>query len=82
MNVVTELLKSFLKLKLKIISFAECPLENGDWMEIKGFTCYTSTEAEKYGCATYVKNEYVNMFLIDLITSYFVTLLLQEQKLR
>jgi len=39
MNVVTELLKSSVKLKPKIISLAECPLENGDWMEIKGYTC-------------------------------------------
>jgi len=74
MNVVTELLKSSLKLKPKIISLAECPLENGDCMKIKGFTCYASTRAEKYGCATYVKNEYVKMFVIDCITLHFVTL--------
>jgi len=74
MNVVTELLKSSLKLKPKIISLAKCPLENSDRMEIKEFTCYTSTEAEKYGCAIYVNNEYVNMFVIDSITFDFVTL--------
>jgi len=76
MNVVTDLLKSSMKLKPKIISLAECPLENGDWMEIKGFTCYASTIAEKYRCATlaYVKNEFVNMFVIDPITPDFVTL--------
>jgi len=49
MKVVTELLESSLKLKPKIISLAKYRLENGDWMEIKGFTCYASREAEKYG---------------------------------
>jgi len=38
MNVLTELLMSSLKLKPKIISLAECPLENPDRMEIKEFT--------------------------------------------
>jgi len=74
MNVVTALLKSSLKPKPKIISLAECLLENGDWMEIKRFTCYASTKAEKYGCATYLKNEYVNMFVIHRITPHCVTL--------
>jgi len=74
MNIVTKLLKSSLKLKPKILSLVECPLENVDRMEIKGFTGYPSTEGEKYGCAPYVKNEYVNMFVIDCITPHFVTL--------
>jgi len=74
MNVVTELLKSSLKLKPKIISLAECPLENGDWMEIKGYTCYANTTAEKLGCATYIKNEYVNMFVMERVTTAYVTL--------
>jgi len=74
MNVVTELLKSSLKLKPNIISLAKCPLENLDSMEIKGFTCYATTKAQTYGCATYVKNEHVNMFVIDHLTPHFLTL--------
>ena len=76
MKVVTELLKSFLKPKPKIIALGKCILENGDWMEIKlkGFTYYASTEAEKYCCATYVKHEYVNMFIIDRLSPHYVTL--------
>jgi len=74
MNVVTELLKSSLKHKPKIISLAECPLENGDWMEIKGYRCYANTTAKKLGCATYVKNEYVNMFVMERISTSYVTL--------
>jgi hypothetical protein len=74
MNVVTELLKSSLKLKPKIISLAECPLENGDWMEINGYTCYADTMAQKYGCAVYIKNEYVNMFSVESITGSYIRL--------
>jgi len=74
MNVVTELLKSSLKLKPKIILLAECPLENEDWMEIKGYTCYANTTAEKLGCATYIKNEYVNMFVMERVSTSYVTL--------
>jgi len=74
MNVVTELLKSSLKLKPKIISLAECPLENGDWMNLKGFTCYANTKAERWGCAVYVKDEYVNMFAVGWISAQYVSL--------
>jgi len=74
MNVVTELLKSSLKLKPKIIALAECPLENEDWMDMKGFTCYADTKAAKYGCAVYIRNEYVSMFVVGRITTQYVTL--------
>jgi len=74
MNVVTELLKSSLKLKPKIISLAECPLENGDWMNLKGFTCYANTKAERWGCAVYVKDEYVNMFAVGRVSTQFISL--------
>ena len=74
MNMVTELLKSSRKLKPKIISLAECPLENGDWMEIKGDTCYANTTAKKLGCATYMKNEYVNMFEMEPVSTSYITL--------
>jgi len=74
MNVVTELLKSSLKLKPKIIALAECPLENEDWMDMKGFTCYADTKAVKYGCAVYIRNEYVSMFVVGRITSQYITL--------
>jgi len=72
--VVTELLKSSLKLKPKVISLAECPLQNGHWMEIRGFPCYANTMAEKLGCATYIKNEYVNMFIMERISTSYITL--------
>jgi len=74
MNVVIELLKFSLKLKLKIIARAECPLENGNWMEIKGYPCYTNTMVKNLGCATYIKNEYVNMFVMERISASYVTL--------
>jgi len=74
MNVVTELLSSSLKLKPNIIALGECPLENGDWIHIEGYTCYASTEAAKYGCAVYIANEYVHMFVVERITSQFTTL--------
>src|SRR6267154_776523 len=74
MNVVTELLKSSLKLKPKIIVLAECPLENQDWIHLKGHTCYANVEAEKYGCAVYIKDEYVNMIVVEHITTAFITL--------
>jgi len=74
MNVVTELLKSSLKLKPKIIALAECPLENEDWRDMKGFTCYADTKAAKYGCALYIRNEYVSMFVVGRITTQYVTL--------
>jgi len=74
MNVVTELLKSSLKLKPKIIAIAECSLENEDWMNMKGFTCYADTKAAKCGCAVYVRNEYVNMFVVGRITTQYITL--------
>jgi len=57
MNVVTELAEYSLKLKPKIIAIAECSLENGDCIHFKGFTCYAETQATKYGCAVYIKNE-------------------------
>jgi len=74
MNVVTELLESSLKLKPKINSLAECALENGDWMEMKGYTCYANTTAQKLGCATYIKNQYVNMFVMERLSTSYVTL--------
>jgi len=74
MNVVTELVESSLKLKPKIIAIAECPLENGDWIHFEGFTCYAETQATKYGCAVYIKNEYVHMFVVERITPQYVTL--------
>jgi len=74
MNVVTELLKSSLKLKPKNIALAECPLESEDWMDMKGFTCYADTKATKYGCAVYIRNEYVNMFVVGRITTQYITL--------
>jgi len=74
MNVVTELLKSSLKLKPKIISLAECPLENGDWMNLQGFTCYANTKAERWGCAVYVKDEFVNMFAVGRVSTQFISL--------
>jgi len=74
MNVVTELLKSSLKLKPKIISLAECPLENGDWMNLRGFTCYANTKAERWGCAVYVRDEFVNMFAVGRVSTQFVSL--------
>jgi len=74
MNVVTELLSSSLKLRPKVIVLGECPLENGDWIHIEGYTCYANTEATKYGCAVYIANEYVHMFVVERITSQFTTL--------
>ena len=74
MNVVTELLKSSLKLKPTIISLAECPLENEDWMNLKGFTCYANTKAERWGCAVYVKDEFVNMFAVGRVSTQFISL--------
>ena len=74
MNVVTELTESSLKLKPKIIAIAECPLENGDWIHFEGFTCYAETQATKYGCAVYIKNEYVHMFVVERITPQYITL--------
>jgi len=72
--VITKSLKSSLKLKPKIIGLAECPLENQDWMETKGYTYYANTTAEKLGCATYIKNEYVNMFVMERVSTSYVTL--------
>ena len=74
MNVVTELLSSSLRLRPKVIVLGECPLENGDWIHIEGYTCYANTEATKYGCAVYIANEYVHMFVVERITSQFTTL--------
>ena len=74
MNVVTELVQAILKLKPKIIAIAECPLENGDWIHFEGFTCYAETHATKYGCAVYIKNEYVHMFVVERITPQYITL--------
>jgi len=65
MNFVTELAESSMKLKRKIIAIAECPLENGDGIHFAGFTCYAETQATKYGCAVYIKNEYVHMFVVE-----------------
>ena len=53
-NVVTELLKCSLKFKPKIIDLAECLLENDEWINIKGFTCYADTKASKYGSTVYI----------------------------
>ena len=74
MNVVTELLKLTIQHKPKIIAIAECPLENNDWLHIDGFTCYAETEATKYGCAVYIRNELVHMFVVERITSQYITL--------
>jgi len=74
MNVVTELLKSSLKLKPKIISLTECAFENRDWMNFKGFTCYANPTAERCGCAIYIQNEYVNMFAVSLVSTQYVWL--------
>jgi len=74
MNVVTELLKSTLKLKPKIISLAECLLENRDWINLKGFAYYANTKAERWGCAVYVKDEYVNMFAVGRVSTQYVSL--------
>jgi len=74
MNVVTELLKSSLKLKPKMISLAEYPLENGDWMNLKGFTCYANTKAERWGCAVYVRDEYVKMFAVGQVSTQHISL--------
>jgi len=69
MNVVTELLESSLKLKPKMIGIPKCRLENGDWIHFEGFTCYRKTQVTKYGCAVYIKSEYVQMFVVESITS-------------
>ena len=74
MNVVTELLELTKKLKPRIIAIAECPLENGDWLHLEGFTCYAETSPRKYGCAVYIKNEYVHMYVVERITSQYITL--------
>jgi len=74
MNVVTELIESSLKLKPKKIAIAECPLENGDWIQFESFICYAETQAPKYGCAVYIKNEYVHMFVVERITLQYITL--------
>jgi len=74
MNMVTELLKSSLKVKPKIISPVECPLENGDWMNLMGYTCYVNTKAERLECAVYVKDECVNMFGVGRVSTQFITL--------
>ena len=74
MNVVTELLELTKKLKPRIIAIAECPLENGDWLHLEGFTCYAETTPRKYGCAVYIKNEYVHMYVVERITSQYITL--------
>ena len=74
MNVVTELLKLTVQHKPKIIAIAECPFENNDWLHSDGFTCYAETEATKYGCAVYIKNELVHMFVVQRITSQYITL--------
>jgi len=74
MNVVTELLKSSLKLKPKIIALAECPLENDKCMKVKGFTRYAETTATKYGCTVYIQDYYINMFAIGRITIQYITL--------
>jgi len=41
---------------------------------MKGFTWYADTKATKYGCAVYIRNEYVNMFVVRRITTQFITL--------
>jgi len=74
MNLVTELAESSLKLKQKIIAMAECLLENGDWIHFEGFIYYTKTQATKYSCAVYIKNAYVHMFVVERITSQYITL--------
>ena len=74
MNVVTELLKLTIQHNPKIIAIAECPLENNDWLHIDSFTCYAETEATKYGCAVYIRNELVHMFVVERITSQYITL--------
>ena len=74
MNVVTELLKISKKIRPKIIAIAEMPLENGNWMQIDGHTCYANTKADKYGCAIYIKNEYTNSFAVGKLDSNYVTL--------
>jgi len=72
MNVVPKLLKSFLKLKQKIFSLAECSLESRDWMNLKGFTCYGNTKAKRGGCAVYVKDEDVNVFAVVRVSTQFI----------
>ena len=74
MNVVTELLRLTAQLKPKIIAIAECPLENNHWLHLEGFTCYAETEATKYGCAVYIRNELVHMFVVERITPQYITL--------
>jgi len=74
MNIVTELAESSLKLKPKIIAIEECPLENNNWIHFEGFTCYAETQATKYGCAVYIKNEYVHMLVVERITPQYITL--------
>jgi len=73
MNIVTELLRVTMKLKLKMYALGEYPLENEDCICIDGFTCYTSTKAKRYGCAVYIRNEDVNIFAVDRITESFIT---------
>ena len=74
MNVVTELLKISQKIRPKIIASAEVPLENSNWMQIDGHTCYANTKADKYGCAVYIKNEYTNSFAVGKLDSNYITL--------
>jgi len=74
MNVVTELLMSFLKLKPKIKALAECSLENEAWMDMKGFTCDADTKVVKYGCVVYIRNKYVSMFVVGRIDIQYITL--------
>lgn len=74
MNVVTKLLRLTALLKPKIIAIAECPLENNNWLHLEGFTCYAETEVTKYGCAVYIRNELVHMFVVERITPQYITL--------
>jgi len=81
MNVVTELLRATMKLKPKIYALGEFPLENEDWICIDGFTCYASTKAKRYGCAVYIRNEYVNMFVVDRITESYITVCAEGEQI-
>jgi len=81
MNVVTELLRAIKRLRPKVYALGECPLENKDWIYIDGNTFYASTKAKRYGCAVYIRNEYVNMLAVDQIMDSYITVWTEGEEL-